>query len=135
MDAEERRRAWVLLMRVRPLAVAAISIGWLTVGAASAASITGKSSCASLAKAVDTRDQEQITDIKLLIENLLDRLDRVHVENGEFSVLTPLSDAGLINLVAMVDVNCRNHPKETIEGSAGDIYRGVRDLRRGITGE
>ena len=63
------------------------------------------------------------------ILNILDQLDRRHIEEGDSGILSDLSDTGRHALAASAVANCRLHPRRTIYNAADFVYHSVRDIQ------
>ena len=98
-----------------------------------------KTACFVVKQAMDDkhRDQPTVSAALIYIENVFDRLDSGHTEEGEPGIMAKLSDEGLTKLAITAAVQCTHYPKKRVFDAAAGVYRGVRDFQKemGVLGE
>jgi hypothetical protein len=135
LRAEFRKKRSLANMMKRTLLVAFVAV---TISPTFANPIDAGTPCSVAIQAFDSGKRPgeaiagvpspQVLEVGNYIMNLMEQLDRQHIDAGKPGIWSNFSDAGKHAIAGSTVANCRLHRRRTIYQAAGFVYRSVREI-------
>ncbi len=116
---------------MRPMFLALLLTA-LSVESAHADILRSDTPCSVIVGIMDGANRQQIGYAVQLIADFLAEADKPFVQRKRGSVVEPLSDDGLTDIVALTITRCRAKPAEKVRDTAQGVYSGLRAFEAGL---
>ncbi len=120
-------------MRSLPLAAILLSLQASPVAAETPLFDAG-TTCAEVRAIFDAPnpDLQRVRSIFEAVDRSLEAFDRLYEAHGMGRILPRMSVEGRRNTAATVTARCDKYPKDTIQMSAFEVYRGLRAMQKAL---
>ncbi len=105
---------------------AIVGFAWAT--AAAAQVLRADLVCLTATEIMDSHNQPKSVQVVQFIGDALSDADQPFVKARRGSIVQPLSEEGLTNIIAMVVTHCREHPDQAVKAIALSTYSALRAL-------
>lgn len=116
-----------MFIKIRLSTCAALA---LVVSSGQAQTIDASTTCAQVRVLLDEPqpDMQKVKAIFAAVDQSLEAFDRLYDSYGKGKILPRMSPDGRKNTAAAVTSRCDEHPKDTIQNSAMEVYLGLRAM-------